>query len=136
LADYSVSISNSINCFGPAPSTKWGVGSVYTMTWGVSKWGEGTIDLETHTERTITMQSLTFGGGLMSLEPIKVLSNTFDFTSETTSEDLRTANGYYYQFTRPTTDAESRNQSTYTTGSAGSTLYTSGSAASTPWSEA
>lgn len=132
MADLAVSITNSINCFGPAPSTKWGSGH---MTWGSSKWGEGSVDHITEVEKVLA-ESIALSGGVASLNPDKAIANSLDFTSETTSLDLRTANGYFYLFVRPTTDADLRNQASYTQASLGSTTYSSTIATSTTWSSA
>jgi hypothetical protein len=135
MADFVVSISNSINCFGPAPSTKWGTGT-NTMTWGSSKWGEGSADLISESEKILSVQSIVIMGGVASLSPNKLISDTFELLSETTSQDLRTANGYYYFFVKPTLDPEQRNQSTYTVASVSATTYTTAPVTSITWSSA
>jgi hypothetical protein len=133
VADFVISVSNSVNTFGPAPSTKWGTNTPYTMTWGTSKWGEGTEDLIVQIVKNLTAETLTLTDALYK-NPNKLLENSADFTSETTAEALLSGNGYYYVFVAPTTDGEDRNLSTYTSGSAGSVTYTSVSVASTTWS--
>lgn len=132
MANHTISISNSINSFGPAPSTKWGTGSVYNMTWGSSKWGEGTIDLQVDVVKILT-NSVILSGAVNIFDIVPVISNSLVFTSETTNEGLRTANGYYYLFTGPTTEAENRNQSTYISGTGASTSWTQASAAGGTW---
>lgn len=133
MADYTVSITNAVNCFGPAPSTKWGTHDPYTMVWGSFKWGEGTEDLVTHYEKRLTSETLTLSDAIYK-NANKLLDNSIAATSETTMESLQTGNGYYYVFTGPVTDAENRNLSTYTSQTAQSTTYTSASVASTTWS--
>ena len=132
MADHTISVTNSVNIFGPAPSTKWGANSPYTMTWGTSKWGEGTEDLITRVEKNLTSETLTLANALY-FHANKVLENSITPTSETTSEGLQSGI-YSYVFVGPTTEAESRSESTYTSQSAGTTTYTSAAATSTTWS--
>lgn len=132
MADLTKTITNQINFFGPAPSTKWGVGFNYTMTWGTSKWGEGTEDLITSVEKMIS-NSIT-PSDAFGKDVIKMISNSLSPTSETTYEDLQTSNGYFYVFVKPTTDAESRNLAAYTESTRPSASYTSAAVASTNWS--
>lgn len=133
MANFTITVTNSVSTFGPAPSTKWGAGSPYTMTWGVSQWGEGTEDLPTEMTHSIDAQSLSFDSALF-LDAEKFLDNTLGFSSETTSEGLKSGNGYSYVFTGPTTEGENRNLSTYSSPAAGSITYTSASVAQTSWS--
>jgi hypothetical protein len=133
MADHTISISNSINSFGPAPSTKWGTGTLYNMTWGSSKWGEGTIDLPVAVEKVLSSESIALSGAVFAFEVGPIILNSLAFTSETTSEGLQTANGWFYLFTGPTTEAESRNQSIYTSGSVSSASWTQASGAGGTW---
>lgn len=133
MANHTISIANSINSFGPAPSTKWGTGSLYNMTWGSSKWGEGTIDLAVDIEKVLD-NSIAMSGAVLSFNAIKIFDNSIAMISESTSEGLQTANGYYYLFVKPTTDAENRNESTYASGSVPSTTWSAASAAGGTWS--
>jgi hypothetical protein len=132
MADHIITISNSINSLGPAPSTKWGSGSPYTMTWGTSKWGEGTQDLIVEMIKLITNTVTPSDALFNSID--KVVGNDLTVTSETTSEELLSGNGYFYLFPLPTTDAEDRNLSTYTSGTAAATTYIPASQPSTSWS--
>lgn len=135
MADYSQTVSNRINCFGQSPTTKWGVGAAYTMTWGVSLWGEGTESLVREYERqlseTVTIDSALELSVAWYREP-NMGSLSFDF--ETSNESLQTANGYYYVFIQPSSNAEDRNLSSYTEVTSSAAVYTSGSAASIIWS--
>ena len=132
MADFSVSISNSLNSFGPAPATRWGTGSPYTMTWGTSKWGEGTEDLIASIEKLISNSILSDSELFKAAS--KFIENSIIPTSETTNEGLQDGSGYSYVFTAPTLDGESRNLTTYASGTAQGTAYSSASVAVTNWS--
>ncbi len=133
MANFTITISNSMRTFGPAPSDKWGVGAIYTFTWGVSKWGEGTEGLTKDYEKPHA-ETLTLAGATLTFDTAKRLSaQTLSLLSETYSETLQTANGYYYTFIKPTSEAEQRNISTYTKITPVTPTYSSGSTAGTVW---
>lgn len=134
MAAYTQTITNSINCFGSSPPTVWGNSTVRVMTWGSSKWGEGThssiLSVEKLVEDSIDSDDLVS----LTTEFERLRTNEITCLSETTSEGLGSGNGYLYVFVKPTTEAEDRNQSSYSSLTAGSQTYTSMPAASTVWS--
>lgn len=132
MADFSKTISNSINCLGPAPSTKWGTGTPYTMTWGTSKWGEGTEDLQIAFIKVISESVIPSDSVAKSAS--KQLSDSLTLSGDMGSESLQDGSGYYYVFSTPTTDGESRLIPTYAEGSVSSQSYTCLSVASINWS--
>jgi hypothetical protein len=132
LANHSITISNSIRAFGPAPTTKWGSGTPYTMTWGTSKWGEGTQDLIVACIKVISNDIASDTALINSVR--KVIQTTILLTEELSIERLTDGNGYSYIFPGNTTNAESRVESTYSTATAGSLTYSSQAAGTTTWS--
>lgn len=133
MADLTISIANSINSFGPAPSDKWGTGTPYNFTWGVSKWGEGTEDLQVAIEKVLSSEGYSISDDYF-FNPNKGLSESLPFASETTSEFLLTGNGWNYVFVAPVIDAENREIAVYTAVSGASVSYTCGTATSPTWS--
>lgn len=134
MANLLITISNQINTFGPAPSTLWGANAPTTMTWGSSKWGEGSADLVASYQK-IFGQSITLDSAVaLSATFYMTLANALTTDSETTGEGLRTSNGWDYVFVKPTTDAELRNLTTFSSGTAAITTFTSGSVPVTVWS--
>lgn len=130
MADLTKTVSNSLNLFGGSPSTKWG--SDQPMTWGTSKWGEGSSPMIRLYFKTITnSQPLS---DAFSKGAAKVVLQDLVFTEDLSSESLGSGNGYSYVFPKPSTNAEDRSTPTYTDVSAGSTTYTSLTVASTTWS--
>lgn len=130
MADFTKTISNSINAFGLGPSTKWG--STYNMVWGSSKWGEGTLEIQTDVVKSLS-ETVTVSDSLS-----KSISKPFSFeitsTFEGTQQNLTDAAGYYWIFPGGVTDADERASTTYTEGTAASTSWSSGTAGSTTWS--
>lgn len=134
MADHSISISNSIRCFGTSPSSKWGSGSPYTMTWGTTKWGEGTEDEIVSVEKVLD-NPVTIDSSLsLYADYYFSYSNSLSCESETYSEYLQTSNGYFYYFVAPTLDAENRNPASFSAITGASTTYTSLSVSSGNWS--
>lgn len=134
MADFSITISNAINAFGPAPATKWGVNTPYTMTWGTSKWGEGTEDLITVMDKVIS-NAPTFTDALtLAVDFYIAITNSFSGTFEAGDEGLSDGSGYSYVFTGGTTDLDTIVTTTYTEGAGNAPTYTSGTVTSTTWS--
>lgn len=134
MADHTKTLTNSINCFGGSPSTVWGGATVRVMTWGVAKWGEGTHAMIRDFVRGTYEQPITVTDSLTEKEFIKAWADSLTFLSETTNEGLQTQNGYSYVFVKPSTNAEDRNLSSYTSQTPGSVSYTSLTVSVTTWS--
>lgn len=133
MADLSISITDSVNCFGFAPSTKWGVGSPYSATWGVSKWGEGTEDLITAVDKVL-------GGTISETDMLylsygKTISDTpVSVSTSIDSLTLRDASGWDYIAPGGGTQWEDQIETSYSDNSDPSTAWTAGSDPSTSWS--
>jgi hypothetical protein len=134
LAAFTKTISNSIVCLGNSPTTKWGSGVVYVMTWGSSKWGEGTETLLIAFDKTLS-ETLTITDSLGGKEVGKAITLGEVTTGfEDTSETLQDRNGYFYVFPKPTTDNENRYNPSYTSGSVAAASWTSQSISAVTWS--
>ena len=133
MADYSQTITNTLTLFGDSPSTKWGAGSPYTMTWGTSKWGEGTEDLPVAVVKgfpeTITVTD-SLSKATIHVVDVGSLAPTYEGVEET----LQDGSGYYYVFPKPTTDSDERNNPSYTSSTAGSQSWTCASVSVLSWS--
>lgn len=127
MADHSVSISNRLNLLGPGPCSLWG-----TFIWGTDYWGAGSKDLPCAVVKLLENSGSLSDDYSHLVE--KIVENSQASTAEMSSESLTDGAGYYYEFTYPTTDAENRNNTTYTEGAAASTSFTTVADASTSWS--
>jgi len=127
LADLSISISESINVFGLAPSTKWN-----EFSWGEAKWGEGTNGIVKEVGKLIAeTESATDS---ISRSATKLISESQTVTAVETDTKLTDGSGYSYVFTGGVTDAEEQVLTDFTRASAGSTSWTKQSAGGTSWS--
>ena len=151
MADFVITVSNSIRFLGGGPSTKWSTNpaSTYTMVWGTSKWGEGTEDIPNVVEAIISSSfslspalrfdvtnlvetSLVLTTEIM-FDHVISIQGTISPLSETSSEGLKSGS-WDYVFPSNTVDAETRTVPTYTSGTAGALAWTSGVTGTTIWS--
>lgn len=129
MANLTITITNSIRCFGPAPSDKWNA-----YNWNAFKYGEGTVDLAVNVGKFLS-NSITTDNALTIVTNInKVITNTIAMTSENASEGLKDSDGFSYVFVSNTTNGESRSFSTWASGTANAPTWASGTAGSTTWS--
>lgn len=125
MADFSITISNSMNVFGEGPATIWG------DNWG-DKWGEGTRTMIFQVEKLIE-DSQSLAGVYVNADVIKVIGESITPSFEADTEGLY--NGTWaVVFPSNTTDAEERDNASYTSGSASTTSFTCQAAGSTVWS--
>ena len=153
MADLTVTITNSLNTFGQGPTTKWGVGDSLTMTWGSSKWGEGTQDIPTDVIKVVenSQASTTTVGFAVThlisdqqvITPTSSVLNAVDRTIDgqtitTTSDvtDLRLQTGdWFYEFIDRTADADDQRIDGFTAVSDVTTTWAETSDVTTTWTE-
>ena len=127
MADFSQSISNTINVFSPTPSSKWG-----EMLWGSDVWGEGKdFDLVIGKWLSETINS----ADNWSKKFIFRVTNSISFTSSMDLGPLSDNNGYKYVL-KGVTDPDDRLFPDYTEDSQGPTTYSSVANSSTDWEDA
>lgn len=129
MADFTITISNAVRTFGPAPSDKWA-----EYNWNAFLWGEGTNGLSTRTLKLISESVTT--DTTVSKSQQHVISNSISPTADMGSETLYDTNGYYHVYPNDTTELEDRDYPTWAQGSGGVTTWTRQAASSTTWSAA
>lgn len=131
MADFSITITNSVRVFGIEESTKWGQ-TAGTMTWGTSLWGQGftvicqPVILITN---SITPTWEYAGNYFSKLFNAGSVSPTFEMSSEVLKNGV-----WSYVFASDTTEAEGRDFPTWSSGSASSVSFTCAAGGSTTWS--
>jgi hypothetical protein len=136
LADFNITVANSVNTFGPAPSTKWGAGSPYTMQWGVSKWGDGTQDLIAYVNLFNPLKESIFTDSSQAktlMHPINLGAIVPDFDGG--NEFVTDGSGYNYVFPSNVIDGDQQTIPNWSSQAVGSTTWTSQAVASTVWSD-
>jgi hypothetical protein len=124
---YNITISNSLNLFGPAPSDKWN-----QYNWNAFLWGEGTNDLVELVFKVIS-ESITPDTTVTKI-PLRIIENSISPTSDMGFERLRDSNGYYHVFPDRTTEGEDRDFATWTQGSPSAASWATAADAATVWS--
>lgn len=71
MADFTKTVTNSINVFGSGPSTKWDL-----FSWGVGKWGEGSEDLIQSIGKNISVGSVTLSGAAITFSVGKLIADS------------------------------------------------------------
>lgn len=132
MADYSITISNSVNAFGPESTNTWG-GS-WGAVWGQFLWGYGNVGLVTTTGKLISEALVCTDQFEIAVYFYLSISNTLTPSGDMDSESLTDGSGYSYVFPSDTTEAEDRDFPTWTSGAAGSQSFTCQAAGSTTWS--
>lgn len=126
MADFTQSVTNSLEFTGLGPSSKWD-----SMLWTTDKWDEGSQDFVQDVGKYIT-NSLT-SDTTISNSINKIIENSLTPTGDLSSETLTDGSGYNYIFPLPTTEGESRSSSTFSESTAASTSFTTGTNPSTSW---
>lgn len=131
MADYTKTITNSVNLFGGGPSTKWGeANSPYTMVWGTALWGQG-FSLVFSFDKLLDNSVIT--SDLYAKETQLLISNDLSINADLSNEGLSSGD-WNVVFVPSTTEAENRVFTTWSAGSNSSTTYTCLPAGSTSWS--
>ncbi len=128
MANFTITISNSVNLFGQSPASLWN-----QYNWGSFKWGEGTATIIWGMENFIS-ETLSPTDAIVNLDTIRLISESLTPLSETISESLLDGSGYSYVFPSNTNDSELRARASYTSGSAVGSTWNSVVIGSTTWS--
>ena len=132
MADFTKTITNSVNLFGGSRTSKWGQANLpYTMTWGTTKWGEGTFSLVFDVQKIITNSISPTTEIIKGVQ--KVISESLSLVQTMSSETL-TNGSWRVVFISDTTNVQERDTATWSSQSASSVSYTCGTAGSTTWS--
>jgi hypothetical protein len=131
MADFNITVTNSVNCFGGWLTTKWGDAD---FPWGTAKWGGKNTDLITYIIHVLPSETLTPADSIDGHSAVHLVSETLTPTEALSNETLRDGSGYAYVFPSQATNAEDRDDTTWSSAAAGSDPFTSASVASTTWS--
>lgn len=127
MADHVISLSERLNVFGLAPSTKWGA-----FTWGTDQWGEGSPEALFLQIGKYLGDSQSSSDSIAGIDFGKYVSDTESVLGVETNTTLTDGSGYSYVYPGPTDDAEGQIITDWTEDSQSST-WTSLSAGSTEW---
>ena len=109
MADFSKTISNSVNAFGIAPSNKWNV-----FNWNAFTWGEGTSDLIVFIDHMLISEGFSVATDI-SLNFTVKNRNTFSIGTEISDLRLNDGTGVFQKvFPGNVTNATDRIETSYT----------------------
>lgn len=151
MADHTITVTNSVRCFGAGPASLW---NASYATWGSFKWGEGTADIphaivhlvsvslsSTDTPHKLVTHLITetvtpSGMEIFRILPLKLISESISPDSEMTSEEVLDGSGYNRVFQGGVTDAENRTTTSWTDATDDTQTWSTATAATTTWSDA
>jgi len=129
LADLSQNISNSLNLFGGAPTTKWNA-----FTWGVDDWGDGVNSTLLRIVKLISNSQASDTAITKSGNFFRTIENTQAVASDPDALYLQDGQGYFYTAPNNVTDLEERYAPDWTAGNDPSDSWTA-QTFTTSWSE-
>lgn len=130
MADFTQTIENSINVFGPADTNKWNA-----ITWGTHNWGYGDDDLQTSIFKVLDSGTITLTNEIeKSVGFIRTFSQSMTVTGDMTFEGL-TDNAGYSKLDKGVSNYEDRYFPEYTEATRPDATYTAGTGNSTSWSK-
>lgn len=131
MADFTKTITNSVNLFGGSPSSKWGQSVLpYTMTWGSTKWGEGTFSL-VFDFRKVVENSLNPTTDIIK-NVQKIITENLNLSQDVSNEILNNGS-WRVVFVSDTINVSERDTTTWSSQSVSNQSFTCGSAGSTTW---
>lgn len=126
MADFNITISNTLAVLSPTPTSKWG-----TMQWG-DNWGE-TRDLNFEIYKYIADTATLSDTWYKSI--YRTISNSISTVSAMDRCCLQDGSGYEYYFPGGTTDPDDELNPTYTEQSASDPGWTQTTDDTQSWSE-
>jgi hypothetical protein len=128
MADFTITVSNSLAIVGATPSSLWG-----TMEWG-ENWGAGSEDFITSVFKFLA--NTTTLSDSLTKQLIKFILNTQTINGDMTEQQMFNGSGWNYVFVKPSTDAEDRSGTEWTDANTGDVAtWTCQAAGSTTWTE-
>lgn len=129
MANFTKTITNTVNCFGPAP-TFWNF-----FNWGSGKWGEGSQGLVKSNNKAIANSQSISDDYVTLFYAIITITNQISTAFEMTQETLTDAAGYNYVFTGNTTNSDDRVDTVYQNTSSAAVSWTADTKPTTTWSD-
>lgn len=128
MADFSITISNTLTVLGPTPASLWG-----TMVWGQDFWGESkdfSFLIDKYIPNSFSLDSS------VSRSVSKSFSNSISVASSLDICCLQDGSGYEYYLTGGVIDPDNRVFPVYTEQTASTPTYTEDGEDDPGWSEA
>ena len=115
MANFSKTITNTLNIFGAGKASRWG-----EFIWGSDAWGSGEV---VKTPLKLSQETLFLSGDNNQYQTIKNIAENITVTGDMSDEALIDPNGYYIVF-QETANAENRPNTGYNSISQSVNSYT------------
>ncbi len=145
MANFSITVTNMLDIFGPAAATRWNA-----FLWGSANWGQSAdlgTDVTHYVDTTLSPTSdpvkyithfVDDEGTLLDSDIVKyytiIINEALSLLADMQSEQLQEQNGYFYTYPDRTIEGESRASNTFTAGTRPTVTWAQGAAGSTVWS--
>jgi hypothetical protein len=130
MADFTITVGNSVAVLGMGAPTLWGA-----FDWGTGFWGAGSNPMVFDVDKALDVETITTADALSKDTSRGAWSETITTAADATDQTKQDGNGYFYVFTRPTLDAEERQITSYTSGTPPDTAWTEDVSSGPTWSE-
>lgn len=130
MADFTITVTDSIRFFGGEPPNLWG-----TLVWGTDGWAYGQPEVQ-QVNHLVDMGDVILSEDV-TYSPSKALAGeSITLTGALTLLTLRDAAGYYHVFLGNVTDSEERASTTWSSASDPSSSWSQVTQPTTTWSDA
>ena len=129
MADFTITISNSVNLFGPADASLWG-----TMVWGTNFWGTDS-DQEFEVIKALSngfSATVAFSFGFDKTVSTNTVSAAVDLATLT----LQDSNGFCYVFPSDSKNAANNPDTSYSQVAGSDSTWTTFPISGTTWEDA
>lgn len=108
MADFTQTITNTLNLFAGGPTSKWN-----EQVWGSFVWGEGTVGMLTQAQKVVG-NTLTLTGIMTNFSLAKFITNTLTLTADPTDIFKNSGNGWLYVYPSNVTDFDEQTVTEWT----------------------
>ncbi len=127
MTEFNVTVAESVNVFGGSPSSKWG-----DYNWNAFKWGEGTTEAPFGVVTPVS-ETQASAEAVNNQAAVGVSEAVTSTETEPVINVLDSA-GYYHVFPSDTTNGDSWDRPTWTSGAVSAASWTTAALAAPTWS--
>jgi hypothetical protein len=129
MADFSITIGDSIDILGGEPPNLWGA-----LVWGTDGWAVGQPEIQ-YITHLLDGDAVSLASAVSEKRADNTFSDSISMATMLTLLTLRDAAGFLHVFQGNTTDSEERGTTTWSSASNSSASWSQVSSPSTVWSE-
>jgi hypothetical protein len=127
MAEFTASVSESVRCFGVAPSNKWN-----DYAWNAFIWGEGTAQIPVFVHMEVAESEAATAD--VNVGSFVGISESQAQAASLEDVYVRDEQGYYHVFPDRATDGEEQDTPTWSSGTAASATWAEAASSAPVWS--